>query len=447
MVKKKMVRILNGYFIEGIFKEAIYCADNLEIMKQMDDNSIDLICFDPPFNSNKKYNNYKENEKKEIIKTKNTSFNDEWSAGLKGYRNKMLRIIQESKRILKETGIIIIHCDKYANFYIRQCLNDVFNDHHLINEIIWCYHGGGAPKHQLKQKHDTIYVYRKGKEYTFNPLLIPRDRIKYYKKGVKVKSEGKYLNDWWCDIPSRGTATQSSEWIGYPTQKPLELYKRLINLFSNKNDIIIDPFCGSGTTLVAAKELERYWIGIDKNHESCRIASLRLKYPLSNVIGYRLSYKEVMEMDWYDLQCYICYKLNGRPNPKKTGDKGFDGWIPIPDPFKYPNARANIPIQVKKGVANSDWIAGFVDKIEKKHRKWGIFVADGFSKSIREDVAQIEYRKKIHIVLYRIRDLCSRKKIPPTSYEIKNKNLTMEEKNIETQRSLDKFLKQKEMNV
>ena len=185
----------------------------------------------------------------------------------------------EMKRVLREDESIYLHCDPTAGHYLKELMDAVFGRKNFRNEIVWHYTGGGRSKRYFSRKHDTILLYSKGRRYTFNvdEIRVPyKETSGYAKSGITAKSGKKYLpnpkgtpidNVW--DIPIINPL--SKERTGYPTQKPLVLYERIIRASSNKSDTVLDPFCGCATTPVAAERLGRQWVGIDiwnKAHET-----------------------------------------------------------------------------------------------------------------------------------------------------------------------------------
>ncbi len=207
-------------------------------------------------------------------------------------------------RVLKETGSIYLHCDPTASHYLKAVMDAVFLHRSFINEIIWCYSHGGKSKRYFGRKNDRILVYGKGREYTFNSdavripmksgkesfggrLLTDDDgrsyRLVYGTKNAKGETryykyyldQGKLPEDYWTDINS--LQASSAERIGYPTQKPLALYKRIIEASSNKNDIVLDPFAGGCTTCSAAEHLGRQWAGIDIWEDTPKIGIERME--------------------------------------------------------------------------------------------------------------------------------------------------------------------------
>ncbi|MDE0040183.1 MAG: DNA methyltransferase [Gammaproteobacteria bacterium] len=187
-------------------------------------------------------------------------------------------------RVLKPTGSIYLHCDPTASHYLKAVMDAVFGWKNFRNEIAWCYRGGGVPRDGFGKKHDLIFRYSKGKAATFNvdAVRIPysedsAQRLKYKAKAFtssgtydnyEQNPKGKHPEDWWIMQPIMPSA---KERLGYPTQKPLSLYERIVKASSNEGDVVLDPFCGCATTLVAAERLKRRWVGVDiweKAHET-----------------------------------------------------------------------------------------------------------------------------------------------------------------------------------
>ena len=211
----------------------------------------------------------------EVINGSRASYGDDMGAFLCFMGVRML----EMKRVLREDGSIYLHCDPTAGHYLKELIDAVFGRKNFRNEIVWHYTGGGRSKTYFSRKHDTILLYSKGQRYTLNvdEIRVPyKETSGYAESGITAKSGKKYfpnpkgtpIDDVW-DIPIINPL--SKERTGYPTQKPIVLYERIIRASSNKSDIVLDPFCGCATTPVAAERLGRQWVGIDiwnKAHET-----------------------------------------------------------------------------------------------------------------------------------------------------------------------------------
>ena len=193
------------------------------------------------------------------------------SDGMGAYMCFMAVRLLAMHRVLRGTGGIYLHCDPTASHYLKAVMDAIFGWKNFENEIIWCYKLGGRPRNGWPRKHDIILFYRKGKTIVFNSdaIRVPYDSTGGYissgrkivkGKEYKVNPLGKVPEDWW-QIPALNR--QSKERTSWPTQKPSKLYERIIQASSNKGDIILDPFAGCATTLVAAERHDRQWIGID----------------------------------------------------------------------------------------------------------------------------------------------------------------------------------------
>ena len=296
----------------NVKNRTIFCRDNLDILQGINDNCIDLIYLDPPFNKKKVFTApigsaadgaefsdifREEDIKDEWVKSIEQSNSELHSllSGIQQFSNSYnycycvyiaIRLI-ECHRVLKDTGSIYLHCDPTMSHYLKLVLDSVFSEKNFINEIIWGYRTGGNSKNQFSKKHDIIYFYSKSKDKVFNTqfyLSLQKHKYGFGKKhGYElINQNGNYYKksicrDIWDDIDAIGTMGRPNEpRTGYPTQKPLALLERIIKASSNEGDMVLDPFCGSGTTLVAAERLGRQWIGIDVEEKSAELVVDRL---------------------------------------------------------------------------------------------------------------------------------------------------------------------------
>ncbi len=275
----------------------LFHGDNLEVMRGMNSNTVHLIATDPPFKKGRDFHATPESL------ASGASFQDRWSwerdaheewldkmadevpdvmeviqGSRKSYGDDMgaflcfmaVRLL-EMHRILRPDGSLFLHCDPTASHYLKELLDAVFGRKNFLNEIVWSYRSGGGSKRHFGRKHDIIFWYAKDKNrsYTFNTdeVRVPYDAVIAKSRKGLFNPKGKVSGDVW-DIsrPRNG----SKEFVGFPTQKPLDLYKKIVLAASNKGDIVLDPFCGCATTSVAAEHLDREWVGIDiwdKAHE------------------------------------------------------------------------------------------------------------------------------------------------------------------------------------
>ena len=350
----------------------LYFGDCLEVMRDdIADESVDLIYLDPPFNSKRLYNAF-------IGGAQWVAFDDTWRwheaeedfhqvagdvalagtmEGLRSilgegtqlaYLSYMANRLRECRRVLKSTGSIYLHCDPTMSHYLKVVLDGIFERRFFKNEIVWCYAGGGIPKSDFPRKHDVIFRYSKGKKYFYKPVFRPytegtikRGRTavkgKYFEKGLR--KEGTPVNDWWNDVP-KITSPTDPEKLGYPTQKPLALLHRIIESSSRKGDTILDPFCGCGTTVHAAQNLSRRWIGIDICVNACKIIEERLSSHFDSLwddvefIGMPKTSedaKTLAKLDKFRFERWAASLVDGmEANKKQRGDKGIDGRGRIP---------------------------------------------------------------------------------------------------------------------
>ena len=241
----------------------------------MDRKSVDLIYLDPPFFTQKVQKLGKDNRFFE--------FNDVWKSR-DDYLSYMKERLILMKNVLKDTGSIFLHCDDSASSYLKLMMDEIFGEKNFRSEIVWTFKRWSNSKKGLLANHQTIFFYSKSDKYKFNTIycdyspttnldqiLQQRERIngksvyKTDKNGEVIQADEKKgvpLSDVW-DIPFLNP--KAKERTGYPTQKPIELLERIIKISTDEDDLVLDPFMGSGTTLVAAKLLNRKFIGIDKS--------------------------------------------------------------------------------------------------------------------------------------------------------------------------------------
>jgi hypothetical protein len=174
-------------------------------------------------------------------------------------------------RLLARTGTLYVHLDWRSAPYVRVLLDETFGPGRLLNEIIWAYHGPSPIRSAFSRKHDTLLAYTKTARHTFDSaaVRVPYDpaTVKAFTSSPKAGfgkvpnlARGKVPEDWWI-LPV--VARLHRERTGYPTQKPLALLERIVLASSRPGDLVADFFCGSGTTLVAAAQHGRRWIGCD----------------------------------------------------------------------------------------------------------------------------------------------------------------------------------------
>lgn len=269
----------------------IYFSDNLEVLRKLPGESVDLIYIDPPFNTGKK----QQRTQIKIERSENGNrigFGehryDSMVVSSKAYQDKfddflsfLKPRLEHAFRVLKPEGSLYFHIDYREVHYCKVMLDGIFGRESFINEIIWAYDFGGRAKDRWPSKHDNILFYAKNPhKFTFNRDAI--DRIPYMAPGLVGKEKaqkGKLPTDtWWHTI----VGTNSKEKTGYPTQKPLGIIKRIITASSNPGEIVLDFFAGSGTLGQACLDLGRNFILIDNNSEAIDVMKLRFA-EISNI--------------------------------------------------------------------------------------------------------------------------------------------------------------------
>ncbi|MDB5264142.1 MAG: yhdJ [Adhaeribacter sp.] len=321
-------------------------GDCIEQFKQIHDNSIDLVYFDPPFFTQRKHSLSNRDN------TKSYEFSDIYES-LEDYILLIESTLVHSKRVLKDTGSVFLHCDKTASHNIRIVLDRVFGRENFQNEIVWTYKRWSNSKKGLLNSHQIIFFYSKSDNFKFNTLytdysattnldqiLQERKRNKngksVYKKDIKgniiigKEKKGVPLSDVW-EIPYLNP--KAKERTGYPTQKPVLLLNQILNIATNEGDLVLDPFCGSGTTCVSAKFLKRNYIGIDISYDAVELAKTRLEEMIiseSNLLNKGAS--DYLEKT--DKELAILHNINAFPVQRNSGIDGFlkehcDG-MPVP---------------------------------------------------------------------------------------------------------------------
>ena len=276
--------------------DTLYIGDCLSWLKTIDPDSIDLVYLDPPFFTQKVQ------KSKTRDNTREYCFSDTW-ANIEEYKTFFRLRIEQCRRVLRGTGSIFVHCDSSASHHIRLILDEIFGSENFQSEIIWVYKRWSNAKRGLLNAHQTIYFYSKSDTFKFNAIhtgyspttnidqiLQQRERDMHGKSAYKKDSQGNaVLGKEKCGVPLSNVweipylNPKASERTGYPTQKPVLLLEKIIEIATDKGDVVLDPMCGSGTSLVAAALLERHWIGIDLEPEAIELAKARLDKPQKTV--------------------------------------------------------------------------------------------------------------------------------------------------------------------
>lgn len=351
----------------------------------------------------------------------------------------------ELRRVLKPTGSLYLHCDPTASHYLKVLMDGVCGPQNYRNEISWRRsnpksHGSSnfancrdvilryskteTPVfNPIYEEHDPEYVrkaYRHvdpdGRRYRLLPLLNPnkdrpnltyeflgvtrvwrwtRDRMeKAYRDGVVVQtatgsppqyklyldqSQGRTISNDWDDI----TQASGREVLGYPTQKPLALLERIIQASSNPGDLVLDPFCGCGTTVAAAQKLGRRWVGIDITHLAINLMRTRLRDMFGNeaafkVIGEPTTTEDAAELaatDPYQFQYWALGLAGARPAEQKKGaDKGIDGRLYFHDD-RHTGATKQVIFSVKAGHTSAPHVRDLVGVLDREKAQMGVLIS------------------------------------------------------------------------
>ncbi|WP_223651557.1 site-specific DNA-methyltransferase [Hymenobacter psoromatis] len=451
-------------------------GDNLEVLRHLPAESVDLIYLDPPFFSNRTY---------EVIwgdAGERRSFEDRWSGGIMQYIDWLNERVRELHRLLKPTGSLFLHCDWHANSYIRVFILDkLFGEDNFRTEVIWkrssAHSDGKQGRRVAGNITDTIWHYSKSpSEFTANAIFLPysADYIaKYYSQiepetgrrytlgdlsgpggaangnpayevlgvtkywrysrekmnaliaeGRIIKTTGdtvrfkRYLDEMpgiplqnmWDDIPP--VNSQAKERVGYPTQKPVALLERIIAMASNEGDVVLDPFVGGGTTVVAAERLKRRWLGIDQSVQAVKVTELRLKLGsdlFSQDFAVRLHKYDVEALkaqNPYAFEGWLVTQFGGTPNVKRRGDLGLDG-----------SSREGLPLQVKQSEGVGRNVVDNFRAAAERHdaalfarqrasgEPVGYILAFSFGRGAVEEVARLRTKEGIRIELVPVKDI------------------------------------------
>ena len=431
----------------------LYAADCLNVLYDTDklpDGSVDLIYLDPPFNSNSAYNLPSKSRDRSLKPVE--AFVDTWTwrAGdeerlrdleknpktrplativkfareidgvratqrnsMAAYLLNMALRLYPMKRVLKDSGSIYLHCDPFASHYLKLVLDGIFGRSNLRNEVIWNKGYRGTPrKRRFQQEHDTVFFYTKSDEYTWNKTYVEykdQSLSRYNKvdeegrRYARIKRrrtdgtvyygrtypQGKLQGDV-VDIPT--LAATAIERLGYPTQKPLALMERIIEASSNEGDLVLDPFCGCGTTVHAAEKLGRKWIGIDISRFSTGLIRRRIvdNFAYLNKVDIFIEgtpetvaqARDLARHDKFEFEKWVCGAMDANGMYRNPGEKGADGGVDgvVELPVireaggKYVSETEYVIIQVKGGKVSPDSVKALSETVRRLGAIAGILV-------------------------------------------------------------------------
>ena len=341
-------------------------------------------------------------------------------SSLAAYLLNMADRLVAMRQALKHTGTIYLHCDPTASHYLKIVMDAIFGRNNFLNEVIWHYGKWTNAATHFQKNHDVLLVYAKNfGSHTFNKLykdaesyhydkgwhtntveggisqLIVYDREKaqekidsgiydriVYKEGTSKAA----LPDVW-DIPIINP--MAKERLGYPTQKPLDLLDKVIQASSNEGDLILDPFCGCGTTVHAAEELDRQWIGIDIAHFAVGLIHERVV----NNFEHKLRHKPIKvfgipetpddarrlaQSDRFEFEKWACGKIGCNGVGKRLGargpDGGIDGFIELATIQGSKAVQEHAVVQVKSGHVTADSVRALSEVVRRTGAVAGIMV-------------------------------------------------------------------------
>ncbi len=463
----------------------LYYGDNLDVLREMREESVDLVYLDPPFNSNRSYNVLFHSKSGAESAAQIQAFDDTWhwseqteaqfdqlvAGGLPplvadamtalrrllgtgdtmAYLVMMAPRLAELRRVLRRTGSIYLHCDPTASHYLKLVMDAVFGTQNFLSEIIWKRQSAHSSAKRYGPVHDVILLYSKSSAYVWNPQFEPHSKeylashygqrdehgraftlsdltasgVRHGSSGMpwrgfepaskgnhwkfKIetldtldtggriywpKKEGGWpryrryledvkgvpLQDVWTDIfPVNAKA---AERLGYPTQKPIALLERLIRASSNEGDIVLDPFCGCGTTIDAAQHVKRNWIGIDVTYLAVDLIRKRLRHSYGEAIEstYRVEgiptdlegAYALFHHNKFDFERWAVSIIDAQPNEKQSGDRGIDGRVR----FHAGKERiGEIIISVKGGqTLNPGMVRDLVGTVSRERAEMGILL-------------------------------------------------------------------------
>jgi site-specific DNA-methyltransferase (adenine-specific) len=408
----------------------LYYGDNLDVLRlHVKDETVDLVYLDPPFNSNATYNVLFAEQNGSQAAAQIKAFEDTWrwdqaaaeayqevvegggkvSQAMQAFRQflgdsdmlaylaMMAPRLMELRRALKSTGSIYLHCDPTASHYLKMLMDAIFSPENFRNEIIWAYRGGGSGHKDFGHRHDVILRYSKTKDYCFYPDAV---RVPYQAEGISRTDDamwgkhrgtekvykphplGKVPEDWW---PINILNANDPERLGYPTQKPEALLERIIKASSNEDDVVLDPFCGCGTTIAVAQRLKRRWIGIDITHLAVGLIKHRLRDAFGDAvaqtyqtIGEPTSLPDAATLaaeEPFQFQAWALGLVGARvaSSAKKGADKGIDGRLYFHDEAEGGKTKQVI-LSVKAGNTNVAHLRDLRGVLERERAEIGVLL-------------------------------------------------------------------------
>ena len=410
----------------------LFYGDNLTVLReQVPDESVDLIYLDPPFKSDATYNILFRDESGDAPPSQIEAFDDTWHWGadseralaellsadspapaagqlleslVRGQgRNQMAAYLAmmsvrlaELRRVLKPRGSIYLHCDQTAVHYLKLLMDSVFGGGNFLNHVVWNYRRWPSRSRRFQRMHDDLLFYAKDADSprVFHQLYeeLPssthkrfgtRPQIADFSSGHRKpgQTEEESLDDPMADVWDISIIAPSArERVGYDTQKPLRLLRRIIEVSSGPEDLVLDPFCGGGTTVVAAEQLGRRWCGIDITHLAIGLVEDRLRElnAAARVIGApedMIGARDLAARSALQFEAWAITRLAGfRPNAKQTGDGGIDGRMSFARNGDGGREYGRAVAQVKSGAVSRGDLDAFVTALDRDDAQLGVFI-------------------------------------------------------------------------
>lgn len=461
---------------------ALFYGDNLDVLRRyVDDESVDLVYLDPPFNSSANYNLLFAEPDGSWSASQSQAFEDTWrwdqgaarafeevveaggevsntmqafrtilpESNMLAYLAMMAPRLIEMRRAMKPAASIYLHCDPTASHYLKLLMDSIFGPENFRNEVIWQRSvGKGHATRKFPFSHDSLLIYGRTKKaffepqysdptedykarfrhddgdgrgpYRHAPLDNPsvRPNLTYDYKGFPspdrgwrvsrevmeeldadgrlafpsrpggriarkhylAEQKGPKLGDVWTDI--RPLQRASAERLGYPTQKPEALLERIIEASSKPGDVVLDPFCGCGTTVAAAESLDRRWIGIDITLQATNLIKNRLMHAFGENVPYTVAgeptstedAKGLAEEDRDQFEAWALGLVGARNAAKKKGrDRGIDGRLLFHE--KEGGKTRQILISVKSGKTGVADVRDLRGVIEREEAEIGLLIS------------------------------------------------------------------------
>ncbi len=406
----------------GPERNSLYYGDCLNILREWPAGTGDLCYLDPPFNSRTDYNVLFGSDPAEGRRAQLVAFEDTWSwgpdaaacverltkagahhararcvsglqtmlgpSGMLAYLAYMAERLSEVHRVLRPTGSVYLHCDPTASHYLKAVMDAIFGADCFRNEIVWRIGWVSGFKTQKKgwiRNHDTLLYYLRSPEAAkrFNKEYLPYPEGYLRRDGQPPKGKGIPVEDTWnCHsgdvLDSIMIKSFSREKLGYPTQKPVALLERIIKASSDPGDLVLDPFCGCGTTIAAADSLGRDWIGIDISPLAVDLMRTRLGEGRGiRLHGMPADYASAVQLaadNPFEFEKWAISRIDGMvPNQKQRGDAGIDGRGNL---VVRPQDRDSdvVLAQVKGGKPTRGQLGDFLHIVNREDAAMGVFI-------------------------------------------------------------------------